>query len=346
MRRVFFSCGLFFLSSLSLLAHTSSSYEGSYSELAKKYVYPSYEKLEEDVFSLKHSVLPHDVKALRKEVGQARFYLDFFVFAYPKYENLDFIRVLRKHLDKGYDVLGLFKDLFDGLGLSQEEVTKEHYKEVWVKLKKRRKAVLSWQKSLRNFSENNFIQLYLESPLEGKIQEREAEDLSRFVWRFVDPPRVEKENFAQILSRYLIASLERAEKLYKKVLKIENVFDHHEQEEIFHGFRKTLRYVLKMETYFPGFFDLPLEKGESFKVLTEAVKTYGDLNDEFMKVNTLVADLDGASMEETDILLEKLSEVKEEAFESWQKLLSWQEESKVLEHLRNLKKRLLDSGSK
>jgi len=331
----------FFLFSRFLFGEETLGYERSYSKLAQEFVYPTYEKLEQKILALSPSVLPHEVKVLRKEVGRARFFLDFFIFAYPQYDNGDLAIRLRQNLDEGYATIGVFKDLFDFLRISKDEIKEEDYKPILHKVIERRKAVLMWQETLVRFSSRNFLQNYFENPLKDKIQKRDEKDLSFFVWRSLEPPHVLEENFEKILKRFLTSSLGRAENLYKQVLKIENVFNHCEQEKIFHAFRKAIRYVVKIDEYFPKFLPEAIVTGDSFKVLSESVERYGSLNDLFMIEQNLILELNGASLEKAKILIKELEKVKTEADAAWLSLKIWQENSKVFYHVENFKKEIL-----
>ncbi len=341
MRRALVFCANLFLFSSFLFGLEPLGYERPYSELAREFIYPTYQQLEKKVMDLPPSVLPHEVKLLRIEVGKTRFLLDFFIFAYPQYDKGDLAVSFRRNLDEGYAVLGVFKDLFDFLRIPKDKIKEEDYKPLLHKVEERRKAVFKWQEDLVRFSSRNFLQNYFENPLKEKIQNRDEKDLSSFVWKSLNPPRVLEENFQEILTRFLISSLERAENLYKKVLKIENIFDHYEQEVFFHGFRKTIRYVVKIDQYFKGFLPKALVEGESFKVLSESVDRYGRLNDLFMIEQTLLHELEGASLEEAKALMEKLEEVKKEAHAAWLALNIWQENSKVFCHIEKFKKEIL-----
>ena len=198
MRQVLVFCANLFLFSSFLFGLEPLGYDRSYSKLAEEFVYPTYEKLEEKIIALSPSVFPHEVKLLRKEVGRARFFLDFFIFAYPQYDNGDLAIRLRQNLDEGYAVLGVFKDLFDFLRIPKDEIKEEDYKSILGKMIERRKNILMWQENLARFSSRNFLQNYFSNPLKEKIQSRDEKDLSSFVWRSLEPPRVSEENFKKI----------------------------------------------------------------------------------------------------------------------------------------------------
>ena len=87
----------------------------NYSTAAQNTVPTHIEKLKLVLEELDENTLPHEIKdkRIRKTIGQLRSYLDIFQFVYPIYEDSDPWSLTRKLLDRGYTLLGDFKDLFD-----------------------------------------------------------------------------------------------------------------------------------------------------------------------------------------------------------------------------------------
>ena len=100
------------------------------------------------------------VRAVRKKIGELRDYVDVFAYAYAARGGSDSWYELRRALDKGYEEVGHFKDLFDAQGLKlaeqdpttgawsdgvkPQDVTYPDMQEV----ARRREVVLSWKAEL------------------------------------------------------------------------------------------------------------------------------------------------------------------------------------------------------
>ena len=165
-----------------------SPYEKSYGGAAEDFVPLEFQSLADEILSLPSSVLPHEVKQLRKKLAVFRFYLDIFVYAYPLHDETDLLLEFREVLDKGYDVFGIYKDLFDFLGKLPEEVTEEDYNSE--QIEKLRKVLFKWIGTYRNWVQNDFFRHYLKTPYTEGIQVRKRSELSRFVWQQAVLPEV------------------------------------------------------------------------------------------------------------------------------------------------------------
>ena len=85
----------------------------SYGELAAQKLCDPLDEIHRGLTNFTTSTLPHEAKDLRKLLGKFRNRLDLFAFAYPTGSGKDPFLKLRDDLDKGYERMGEFKDLFD-----------------------------------------------------------------------------------------------------------------------------------------------------------------------------------------------------------------------------------------
>ena len=323
---------LFYLSLLSSFSLSAqSSYDYPYSKIAKDTLGRHLILLTEDLRSINSEVLPHDVKTLRKKIGALKFYFDFFSYAYPHDGGSeDRFLSFRKFLDEGYEVFGNFKDLFDFLKISKEEASKDHYD--FADLKKHRKKIFDWiEIYFKEMRVSRGFQEFIQKPLEGEIWERKKSDLSRFIWgSYEGTPKVKVENFNLILKNLLVYFVDTAKERYEKAIKIEDILNYHAQEE-FHDFRKQLRYVIKMEKLFPGFYDEDILKSDSFLFFQELVDKYGKLNDDMTKVHYIMKVMsEGHTVyghnKET---LAEIESLWEKIKLGWEEIKVWQSEESV-----------------
>lgn len=304
-----------------------------YGEVAQVLVFNHLSLVRDKLVQLNHDVLPHEVKTLRKEIGASRYYLDIFIYAYPCLGDLDLLRKLRKELDQGYTIFGNFKDLFDILGISKDEVSKSHYDSK--ELSYHRKLIFPWVKAYLLELECEVLVNYLKYPLVSLAQKREDFKLPRFIWRGLPSPDVEAGNFGTLTKKLLVSLSEKTQKRYYDVLEINDVFDHKSQET-FHDFRKQLRYIVKTEKYFTDLLPERIIKGESFETLKKTVEKYGDLNDFITKQSYLLAKLSHSNSNHAMEHIVDLLKTKENIKSSWEALLDWQRANTVLFHLKNL----------
>ena len=294
---------------------SASVYDKSYGEAAEIMVPEQFQSLSEEILALPETVLPHEVKLLRKKVARFRYYLDIFVYAYPLHGETDLLLEFREVLDEGYDAFGNYKDLFDFLGKTPEEVTEEDYDSEQVE--ELREVLFKWIKVFRAWSEKPLFQHYLKTPYTEGIQERKRSDLSRFIWQQAVLPEVEGVPFRFVVKRLLLSFLVKSEERFAKIRNSKKLLNH-ETEENFHDFRKQLRYFLKTPKFFPDFLTEKILDSESFLLVDEAVGKYGDLNDLITKKNSHFFLSNG---------LEKQIE------EAWDELRTWQEENCLSFHL-------------
>src|SRR5262245_36539599 len=82
----------------------------SYGALAAERTPKAFSTMNMSLGGFGAETLPHDAKLLRKQIGEARDYVDLFSFAYSKSGPGDPWKDLRAELDEGYEKVGAFKD--------------------------------------------------------------------------------------------------------------------------------------------------------------------------------------------------------------------------------------------
>jgi hypothetical protein len=103
---------------VSASAEAVTSWSTSYASLADTRTTKALETFRTAIGAFSAATLPHQAKALRKQVGELRDYVDLFAYAYDKKGPGDPWVDLRNDLDVGYETIGAFKDLFDTQGLT------------------------------------------------------------------------------------------------------------------------------------------------------------------------------------------------------------------------------------
>jgi len=329
---------IYFLSSHPAFSKEKSKniYDESYGFVAKSFVSSNLSDIEEKILNIPNNVFPHEVKTLRKDIGDARYYLDLFIYAYPKYKLFDPLLDFRDLLDEGYDAFGNFKDLFDMIGIPKDEITEGDYDLNEVRYY--RQFVFQW---IEKFTPemNEFFSLYFKNPLETDLQERKKKKLPKFIWRYQKKPTVKISNFISIMKKNLICLLKKSEERYEKVVTIKDIFIHESQED-FHDFRKQVRYIVKTEKYFKNLLPELITEGISFKFLKKAVDKCGDLNDLITKQVYLNHKALSLGPLEAIATLAEIIKLKNSIKEDWRKFLAWQKENKLKLHLEILKKEI------
>lgn len=252
----------------------------SLNELAKAIVPESINQSLDSLDSTLHAeVLPHDTKSLRKQIGKTKILLDLFVHTYPITNGRDTWAKTRKLFDKGYEVIGNFKDEFDKLGISRDEVDASHYDHI--KITAIRTKALDWHKKLRTFIYDDKNLFYINNPSTLALQKRPRKDLPKYLWRQITKDPLESlsgiKNIA-LLSEQIVEKLIKED--YKAVFKIPHLFDK-ELEDRFHDFRKSLRLMIKLPNFLVEYKLLSEAqiKNPSFLLIKEAVSYFGAIND-------------------------------------------------------------------
>jgi hypothetical protein len=249
--------------------HTSMSY----GELAVRRTVPLFDTVNTHLANLTPSLAPHDakLKSLRKDVQRLRDHLDIFAFAWP-----DFIRwrALRDELDRGYEALGQFKDLFD----SQRAALRKNHEPTYDarELAKRRAALLKWVVAFHKPRQLKVWRAFLASPAPS-IADIERRHLTKFFWGSVHfRPRTDDSGLVTI-GRLAGALAKNAARSVKKT-SVLSPLTRARNEKAFHDTRKRLRAAVNL---FRNFADV-CPPPPPLVLVSEAVARYGDLEDQLV----------------------------------------------------------------
>lgn len=303
MRRVVFF--IFFLFS-------SLSFAQSYSQLASDSIAKQHFLVLQGLEQLNREVAPYEVKILRKQIGLLKIFLDVFQFAYGPHDQKDLLMEIREELDNGYEVIGSFKDLNDTMASDQLDLSM---------VAARRQQALKWKEKFIEKNHQFAYADYLAKPLVNTIFRRSEKDLPKFFWRIVSFPEQKISEGREVLTFLLNSMLDISFKRYQKVIKLEGLFKH-KQEEHFHDFRKLVRSHLKLVNIF--FKEEAIRRSSNFEhyeKLVSLVDQLGDLHDLLMQLEATKSD-------------KKRKKLKKRILSSWEELKSWCLENNIGQHLR------------
>lgn len=330
-------CRLFFLSGLLLAAPSPvqgqpavAGREPAYGELAAQMLCGPLDEITRGLTNFTAATLPHEAKALRKLLGRFRNKLDLFAFAYPTGPGKDRFLQLREDLDKGYERMGEFKDLFDAQRV--ELAVYDAAKQTWSagvrpeavsypnpgKVKERRDKVLKWREKFLEADRLAAYRAYVCAPDLKAFHPRPAKDLSRFFWGSEEglTPKAELSGVDNF--RWLAAEmLGRALKDYPAVQELRALEG--ETAVKFHDFRKRVRAVVRIAE---DIAILPPANRRA-KDLDELMD---DLDDRFGVLNDKIVDLEMA-VESGETA--KARQLRTEIAGDWDQLRQWQEDQKV-----------------
>ncbi len=304
--------------------------QASYGELAGELLCGGLEEIVVGLTNLNDGTLPHEAKALRKELGRFRNRLDLFAFAYPTGPGKDKFLKLREDVDKGYERMGNFKDLFDTQRIDLAEY--DPGKDKWSKgvrpealvypdparVSDRRKKVLKWRDKFVEPEQLAAYQAYICAPDLKQFHERLAKDLSRFYWGGDEGimPRGDLsgiDNFralaAELLDRSIVS--------YPAVLELR-----HLEGEVavqFHDFRKRARSVVKIAD------DIDILPKKSAKA-DDLHELMDDIDDGYGDVNDIIVDLELAVESGNEA---KAAKLRAEIATEWETLREWQTKNRV-----------------
>lgn len=273
---------------------------------------------------------PHEAKPLRKQIGRVRDFLDIFVFAYDPDEGEapgifdeddDPWQIIREQLDHGYETLGAYKDLYDAQGVPTPEQADYDPHEV----ASLRYGVLAWTTHVLAPARRVAFSAYVERPSLNELHDRRKRHQPRFFWREADlEPRDRLSGLANVarLLRALIAASRDDLDTMRSLKKLHRV----ERQEPFHDFRKRLRTVEKLGTYFPEVMEPGSD--EHLALVVETVDRYGDLNDR------LVAHARAVDRGKRD----KAERLADEIADDWGKLRKWQRNAEIDDVLKALRR--------
>lgn len=266
---------LLFLLTFSVSA-SASAFSSSYSELAKEFVAKQYELVMANSQILTAKATPKEAKAIRKDIGKLKIYIDVFQYAYSPASDRDILMEMREQLDEGYEVVGQFKDLYDTM--DADEISDEL-------LSQRRQKAIAWKNDFQNKAEIYDYKTFINFPLKGEVYKRANVDLPKFFWKIVKFPENKIDDGQAVLSHLLNGMLEKSVERYKLVMDFESLFVH-KDEEAFHDFRKLVRAHLKLTTVF---FQSEVSEGavhfDSYKILEMMVDKFGEINDNLVSLH-------------------------------------------------------------
>ncbi len=302
----------------------------SYGELAGQMLCGPLDGLVRGLTNFNATTLPHEAKELRKQLGKFRNRLDLFAFAYPTGPGTDKFLQLREDLDKGYERMGDFKDLFDAQRLELAAFDPE--KQKWSsgvrpeavtyadaeKVRSRRDKVLKWQEKFLEAERLATFRAYVCAPDLKAFHPRTAKDLSRFFWGSEEglTPRLELSGVDNF--RWLAAeSLNRALKDYPAVQELRELEG--ATAEKFHDFRKRVRAVVKITE------DVELIPASQARA-TQLHDLLDDVDDGYGEINDQIVDLEMA-LEAGDTA--KAGRLRAGIAADWTKLRQWQIDQRV-----------------
>jgi hypothetical protein len=302
----------------------------SYGELAGQMLCGPLDEMVQGLTNFTAATLPHEAKELRKQLGKFRNRLDLFAFAYPTGPGTDKFLQLREDIDKGYERMGDFKDLFDAQRL--ELATFDPEKQTWSsgvrpetvryadpeKVRSRRDKVLKWQEKFLAAERLATYRAYICAPDLKAFHPRPAKDLSRFFWGSEEglTPRLELSGVNNF--RWLAAeSLSRALKDYPMVQELRGLEG--ATAEKFHDFRKRIRSVVKI-TEDVELLPASLARAAQLHDLLD------DLDDGYGEINDQIVDLEMA-VEAGDTA--KAARLRAGIAADWTKLRQWQVDHRV-----------------
>ena len=282
----------------------------TYSEAAQQLIPASFSQMVPHLRSIDSKTLPHQVKKpldLRKEVLKVRDYLDIFAYAMPDAKikkKTDAYERLRQDLDEGYAVLGSYKDLFDMQGTSAQQAAYDKQD-----VKKRREDLLKWRDQFLAREGEYFA--YLNSIDGNTLVDRDRSDLSSFYWGATELRPAAQLSAHENLNFLLRDLLLQARTEWPLVRQISNPARDPHNIEVFHDFRKRVRTLVKVTTYFP---ELVRWKPEDLAFLKEITRRYGVISDQVAKI-ILLEDKGKDS---------KVKKLKDETKDLWKELQAWE----------------------
>lgn len=302
----------------------------SYGELAAQKLCDPLDEIHRGLTNFNANTLPHEAKDLRKLLGKFRNRLDLFAFAYPTGPGKDPFLKLRDDLDKGYERMGEFKDLFDTQRL--ELAVFDAKKQEWSKgirpaavtyadaekVQSRRDKVLKWQAKFLEPERLATYRAYVCAPDLQAFHQRPAKDLSRFFWGSEAglEPRPELSGVDNF--RWLAAELlNRALKDYPTVQQLRDLEG--ETAETFHDFRKRARAVVKITEDIELLPATNARAAELHELMDDLDDSYGEINDKIVELGLAVEEGNSA----------KAAKLRTEIATDWAKLRQWQIDHQV-----------------
>jgi len=290
-----------------------------YGQLAQS-TYTLFDQMVRGLRRFHEGTQPHEAKALRRLIGDVWYHLDIFAYAYPR-DQKDLLVQLLAELNRGYDAMGDFKDLFDRQLLeisSQSPLASQRSRLRPIQydpadVKKARNSVLEWRQKFLEPGRLEVYDSYLRNPNATNVFIRPKHLLSKCYWGAVtvvpSPDRSGSEN----LKTLMIALLEKLQSRYATIQGIDDLFEGN-NHDTFHDFRVRVRCLLSIVSYFPSVTAEVRGAGVTERRLTELVDRYGDLNDTIMAAD--VATSKGQKS--------RAEQLRRQISQEWSEIKDWQ----------------------
>lgn len=306
--------------------------EDGYGQLARLEVPPRLAGLWPGLDGFGLETMPHEAKALRKQIGRVRDFLDVFVFAYDPEpspvpgvfdDDDDRWRVVREDLDRGYELMGSFKDLYDLQGIDDPAQAEYDPHE----MASRRYGVLAWTTLVSAPLRRAAYSSYVGAPSLHRTYDRPDRHQPRFFWREADlEPKKRLGGLANI-ARLQRALIKAARADLEAMAELDELHEPKRQEP-FHDFRKRLRTVEKLAVYFPEIKRPREGAAERLQQVIDTVDRYGEINDR------LVAHARAVERGRD----EKAAKLEGTIATDWKALKKWQRKNDLDEVLGDLRK--------
>ncbi len=315
----------------------------SYREAAKLYISNSYQELYEHLNkSVYNEILPHEVKApvdLRKLIVKSRDMIDLFIYSFSiesngsktQKNNKNIVRDIRKQLDEGYELFGLFKDIYDRQQIEDITLVKYEQKEV----SKKRENLLVWVNKFNN-QYKKFYSFLKENEYSG--YDWNKKDLSQFYWGKIDlVPNID-ENAFNVVNVFILNLIESTKKQYSKTKNIKSPIENDKTIEAYHDMRKYMRTIKKLFSYFTELDEKVSAKSKLF--LTEFTDLYGKISDNIAQLESLNDEIKSIEKDKTNKderklkkLYQKLKLVKNTIENSWVEVINFEKRFDVKSNL-------------
>jgi hypothetical protein len=244
----------------------------SFNKLGQDEVLKHFSAVKADLETFSFNTDWKAAKKLRKDIGNLKLLLDVFVYVYPKkgLGEKDSWEFLREELDKGYEVFGNYKDVYDTAQTTGEEIDQEEKERLY-------KKAQEWNDDFRLMLEEKSVLDYLNESSD-KFTKRKNKDLPKYLWRRLDFSPQENFTGVENIRVLLEGLLELGREDLKELNDIKNLTKY-ENEETFHDWRKGLRNVLKLNDFFPAVRFYFSNFNTDLATLDLAIDKFGDLND-------------------------------------------------------------------
>jgi hypothetical protein len=244
----------------------------SMSELGREILTTKYQELLIDLQSFTLETPWQETKKLRKDIGNFKLLLDTFVFVLDD-KGLggdDSWEKLRSDLDEGYEVYGNYKDLYDTAQTTEGEIDSEEKEELG-------ELAMEWTEDYLKFESEKDVFQYL-ADTQVDFVKRKKKNLPKYLWK---KTRSKPKKYLSGVDnlRLLISNLcWQGNEDLKELYDVKDLTDY-ESEETFHDWRKSLRNVLKLVSFFPKLNSFVNNDKLYLERLDLGIDKFGDIND-------------------------------------------------------------------